>query len=253
MEQPIEVIDGEGVNGDRDGRGSSGPDSERKSRKRFNPNLDVILLREVGARQPYAAPHGKVNETWEEVTDALNNSGSFPWKVDSRMARDRFLILERWLKKHDLDNLRRGAGEVFELREHLLSDIVNRKDTFAMAKEERRDGKRDSFGGFDRKRGYIGDPDDPDAKRVRDMQSLNQFVSYLKEKDSAANEMQRKKIDLDEIRLQAEIEDRRKQREIEEKKLQLEETKLSQQAEDKKLLNQILQMLQSIKGDVEAK
>lgn len=233
--------------------GSGGlTDSERKSRKRFNATLDVVLLREVSAREPYAAPHGKVNETWEEVTNALNNSGSFPWKVDSRMARDRFVILERWLKKHDIENLRRGAGEVFELREHLLNDVVTRKDSIHMAKEEKR-GDRDVkkeraqpvvVSMADRKRNIGGYSEDSEAKRARESHTVEDFIAYLKEKDQSWREFERKRLELDELRMQADISDQKKQRELEDKRLSIEKVKLNQASEERKLLYQILHAIQ---------
>lgn len=246
------------VREEEDSRGNDNVD--RKSRKRFTVSMDVLLLGEISAREPFAAPHGKVNETWEEVTSALNASGSFPWEVDMRMARDRFGILERWLKRADGEILRRGGTKDLELREHLLNDVVSRKDSMSMIKEEKRADRGTkkapeplslslavSTDEWKREYGGGGYTVDSKAKRARESHSIEDVLAHLKEKDQSWREAEQKRLELAELRIQADISDLRKERELEDIRLSLERENLTRTSEERKLLHQILDAIQAKK------
>ena len=90
----------------------------------FNPNHDIHLLKEVMQHAPFAAPHGKTREAWEEVANSL--TPLLARKINHAAVKQQFDHLVKTFHNEEMESLRAsGTEEEYDERERLLTDIVD--------------------------------------------------------------------------------------------------------------------------------
>ncbi|KAI8830976.1 hypothetical protein BC829DRAFT_423334 [Chytridium lagenaria] len=116
---------------------------------RFNPSIDVELLKLVLDLQPFAAGYGKVKDKWQAVADGLRaivTDFGENYKQDSlnpAAARRRFDTLVDSFKKEEMDSLRAsGTDEEYEEKERLLTDILEMMEFHDLEKAEKNEKER---------------------------------------------------------------------------------------------------------------
>ena len=82
----------------------------KKKKFIWNTRDDILLLREVVAREPFNAPHGKVKSAWEGVIGAIEKHLVQP--VEVRSGQDRFNRLMKSFKGNQLDSMKK-SGEFY--------------------------------------------------------------------------------------------------------------------------------------------
>lgn len=78
----------------------------KKKNTRFSAGHDVLLQREVIARNPYTAAAGEVTKTWAAIAASLN-AAEATFNIDGRRCRDRTTLLLDYFRKDDTASLRR--------------------------------------------------------------------------------------------------------------------------------------------------
>ncbi|KAI8840887.1 hypothetical protein BC829DRAFT_420724 [Chytridium lagenaria] len=116
---------------------------------RFNPSIDVELLKLVLDLQPFAAGYGKVKDKWQAVADGLRaivtdfGENYKPDSLNPAAARRRFDTLVDSFKKEEMDSLRAsGTDEEYEERERLLTDILEMMEFHELEKAEKNEKER---------------------------------------------------------------------------------------------------------------
>lgn len=95
---------------------------------RFAAKHDVLLFREVVARNPFLTP-----SKWVDIAENLNRLNMV---VDGRRCRERTILQVDYFEKEDFDNLRRsGTEEEYDEKEQLLQEIKELKSDAASARE----------------------------------------------------------------------------------------------------------------------
>ncbi|KAM8879389.1 uncharacterized protein AB9W97_014778 isoform 1-T1 [Spinachia spinachia] len=96
----------------------------RKRQVRFSARHDIILLREVVARNPFASKEpGRIwARVGEIITAALQDEN---FEVDARRCRERTMLLLDYYKKQDFPSLRRfGTERLYAQKEDLLHEVL---------------------------------------------------------------------------------------------------------------------------------
>lgn len=104
---------------------------ERKRSLRFTLATDLVLLREVGRHRPWASPHGKIRDTWEQIANAVTaainderDSGEPPARVDHGASKRRYDVLMEAFAKDELKSMRaKGSPDLYMQREELLAEL----------------------------------------------------------------------------------------------------------------------------------
>lgn len=124
-----------------EGRESTSTEPGRTSkapRLRFAAIDDVVMLRLVNAKQPWAS--SKVMAAWESISEELTKTEEFGVVGKKGAAvKSRFDMLRKKFAQNEMESLKKsGVSEEFEERELLLTDIVSRMMAFeeASAKEK---------------------------------------------------------------------------------------------------------------------
>lgn len=104
---------------------------DRKRSLRFTLASDILLLREVGRHRPWASPHGKIRDTWEQIAAAVTaqinderDAGEPLARVDHGASKRRYDVLMEAYAKDELKSMRaKGSAELYLQREELLTDL----------------------------------------------------------------------------------------------------------------------------------
>lgn len=104
---------------------------DRKRSLRFTLATDIVLLQEVNRRKPWASPHGKIRETWEQIAAAVTavinderDPTEPPARVDHGSSKRRYDVLMEAFAKDELKSMRaKGSVELYVRREELLTDL----------------------------------------------------------------------------------------------------------------------------------
>ncbi|XP_061590690.1 uncharacterized protein si:dkey-45d16.4 isoform X1 [Cololabis saira] len=96
----------------------------RKRQVRFSARHDIILLREVIAKNPFASKEpGRIWARVGEIITAALQEENF--EVDARRCRERTMLLLDYYKKQDFPSLRRfGTERLYAQKEDLLHDVL---------------------------------------------------------------------------------------------------------------------------------
>jgi hypothetical protein len=101
------------------------PELRALQRIKFGERENISLLKEVISSDAHVSRRGALMEKFDEVITALNNSGSMPWRTDSKHCLDRYKILLASFKRADRARASAsGAEDEFNEKDQLLSDIV---------------------------------------------------------------------------------------------------------------------------------
>jgi hypothetical protein len=76
------------------------PELRAIQRSKFGEKEDESLLKELIASDAHVSRRGALMEKFDEVSTALNSSGSIPWRTDGKNCLDRY--------KHLLDSFKRA-------------------------------------------------------------------------------------------------------------------------------------------------
>ena len=97
----------------------------RTMRSRFAAIDDVVMLRMVNAREPWAS--SKVMAAWEAIATELSKIEQFGVVKNGPAVKSRFDLLRKKYKEDDMASMKKsGVDEEFEEREQLLCDICER-------------------------------------------------------------------------------------------------------------------------------
>ncbi|KAJ3201416.1 hypothetical protein HDU67_001360, partial [Dinochytrium kinnereticum] len=117
---------------------------------RFTPALDIVLLKEVTAIEPWASGHGKVSARWAEIaslfwegyialqSDATENIPPSNIAPTGPAVQRRFNILLDTFQRNEMESLRAsGVEEEHTERDQLLGDIFQMMEEFDSVKKEK--------------------------------------------------------------------------------------------------------------------
>lgn len=95
---------------------------KRRKAFRFQTASDIVLLRQVASRTPWASPHGETGPTWDSIATSFKVAVPRA-SVDGRACRRRYLALQEAYRTGKLHQLRGAAGSpaVHAEREQLLA------------------------------------------------------------------------------------------------------------------------------------
>jgi hypothetical protein len=99
------------------------PEIRPLQRRKFGEMGDISLLKEVIASDAHTSRFCALMEKFEELSTALNNSGSLPWKTDGKHCLDR-CELSSFKRADRARASASGAEEECDERDQILSDIV---------------------------------------------------------------------------------------------------------------------------------
>jgi hypothetical protein len=101
------------------------PELRALQRRKFGEREDISLLKEVISSDAHVSRRGALMEKFDEVSTALNNSGSMPWRTDGKHCLDRYKLLLASFKRAERARASAsGAEEEFNKKDQILSDIV---------------------------------------------------------------------------------------------------------------------------------
>ncbi|XP_071162592.1 MAP7 domain-containing protein 2-like [Mytilus edulis] len=213
----------------------------RKKQVRFQTKDDLVLLREVLAKNPF-----QNKSAWNEIASAVADTRS-NLQVDARRVRERTHLLIDQHKKSNADSLKSsGIDEEYGEKETLLDEILSLVEDEEKQKEKQKEKKEteENRGKEIRKRAMEnltpkkGDDDSNDATPSKRNSSGN-IVGYLKEKNDA-----------DLIYRRQELEVKKQQLQLEEEKFKLEKHERMQKLEnDKQEKTLMFELLKKCLGD----
>jgi len=107
---------------DSDGTGIVSDTAVKKKHFRFSPEVDMDLLRQTVAANPYYSEHGDTMECWQSVAGPLNLK--YGINISGRACRDRVKKLhEEWSKKNKESLKATGVDENYDEKWQLLTEI----------------------------------------------------------------------------------------------------------------------------------
>ncbi|XP_076082240.1 uncharacterized protein LOC143052943 [Mytilus galloprovincialis] len=213
----------------------------RKKQVRFQTKDDLVLLREVLAKNPF-----QNKSAWNEIASAVADTRS-NLQVDARRVRERTHLLIYQHKKSNADSLKSsGIDEEYGEKETLLDEILSLVEDEEKQKEKQKEKKEteENRGKEIRKRAMEnltpkkGDDDSNDATPSKRNSSGN-IVGYLKEKNDAELIYRRQELEVKKQQLQ-----------LEEEKFKLEKHERMQKLEnDKQEKTLMFELLKKCLGD----
>eukprot|EP00033_Pygsuia_biforma_P004010 GCRY01004392.1.p1 GENE.GCRY01004392.1~~GCRY01004392.1.p1 ORF type:complete len:239 (-),score=48.15 GCRY01004392.1:1345-2061(-) len=211
-----------------------------RKKKQFNyyPAVDIVILKEVIAINPYAAVHGKVADSWNEVA---SHSG---FMVSGESVKKRVTLLLNSRKKEEMVNLKSsGTEEEYQEREQLLDEILELeklgKETTESKKKKTEEQNRQGEAIRNAALTSLGEDknEPPKKKRKSDKDSL--LKAYL-EVNASKIEIEQKRIEFEQQQLQAEKVKNDREFELQKEKMKMER---EQNERNQKFMQDLLLML----------
>ena len=220
---------------------------------RFNAATDVLLLREVTAKNPYAMGYGRVLECWKEISAALNAAGG---RTAWRACRDRSDKLIEQYKQEDRESLRRsGTAEEYEEKERLLQELVelrqeaeaNRMDSQATRQETQAREQQTAMEIRNAATSTLSPSIDTEGSGCDSFSAVS----------SARSRKRRAQMDLDcqqmlrdaEDRRRLEAENRSEELQLRRAEMEMEREKINQDREEKRRMWEIMERIASKLGE----
>ncbi|XP_062610472.1 uncharacterized protein LOC134272239 [Saccostrea cucullata] len=176
--------------------------SERKKQIRFSEKDDLLLLREVLAKNPF-----KDRAKWTD-SDAISRAG---FTVDGRRVRERTNLLLEHHRKNDAESKKKsGVSEEYDEKTTLLDDILELKEEEERIKESEKEKKSadDQKGKDIRKRALenLSKDEDQGDQTPKKRNSTTNIMEYLQTKSNQESDYKKEELKVrgEELKLQRE-------------------------------------------------